>query len=922
MADLENIKKSRAAAKRKVNITMKKLQGALQRGSPDDELIDLSKTLEADFYFLNDLHLQFLEIDDSDIDYLVEIENSYKELMNTCHASLKSSDDIRKQKEAVPLHRTIERGFTSVENVLSVLDDRMSGQDKDVIELGILREELDGSLNNLLENITKLAILEDTHNLDSRADDLVTRSETTKRKVNLSIKRAHSEVFSQSHLVEVSSVVSQKSTESEGSISTFPSTAGEVCIQTVPSTSGEVCIQTSPSTADQGSISTVKSTVSQDSKTIPAVGCLSQPIGFNPSAQSIATSTQFTLNHRLDPMATPYTSSSLNPSSNNLVLDTCGNVITNALHSQPLMTHGFVPHSTTAFHPPTFPQVTSYSAMNYLYATPEQWHNPTGSFYPSTHPNLACYSSSSPGTYQRAETIHTKKPSLPTFSGDRGDWPEFKCVWKVLAEAQFTNKMQLATELKRACIKGRAKERVKHVYVTSDEAYEEMWRRLSEEYDDPGLSVQAALEKLAVLKKVDEMDYRGLVRLIDEVEGVYNQLKELNLLEAIHMADVDRIGMLLPNGIHMDWIRRYKDLSLDAKTKPFPEFVRYLIRERAAASRMAESQVVRKPRTREDLRAKHSAGSHAVQGGGNQDKVGTSYGDHGKGLTGKEGSCVVHEEAKHRTADCRNFKGLPMKQKLEVLRKKRCCFKCFAQHPRAQCKAPPCSCGKDHHVLLCSAQQPQPHESSKHVVEPETYLVNSGGLALYPIHNGHVVGGGKPITIFMDGGSNASYITESCASRVGLKRVQNVKLDVTTVGGQQREFKSAIYEVPLRTQNGRMVKVLAYGLPEITGHLAPLDRGVLRSLFPGYDIDAVMRKSKSVDLLIGTDYYGLHPKAELAKAGANLSIMQGELGICVVGTHPQLKEETVMSEALPISVNGSVARVGLQSHHSTIKFKI
>ena len=47
--------------------------------------------------------------------------------------------------------------------------------------------------------------------------------------------------------------------------------------------------------------------------------------------------------------------------------------------------------------------------------------------------------------------IHTKRPSLPFFSGERADWPEFRCVWRSLAEAQYVNKMQLAMELKRCC---------------------------------------------------------------------------------------------------------------------------------------------------------------------------------------------------------------------------------------------------------------------------------------------------------------------------------------------------------------------------------------------------------------------------------------------------------------------------------------
>ena len=68
-------------------------------------------------------------------------------------------------------------------------------------------------------------------------------------------------------------------------------------------------------------------------------------------------------------------------------------------------------------------------------------------------------------------TIHTKKSSLPIFSGNRADWPEFRCVWASLAESQYFSKVQLAMELKKSC-KGKAAERIRHIYVTHDMAYE------------------------------------------------------------------------------------------------------------------------------------------------------------------------------------------------------------------------------------------------------------------------------------------------------------------------------------------------------------------------------------------------------------------------------------------------------------------
>ena len=99
--------------------------------------------------------------------------------------------------------------------------------------------------------------------------------------------------------------------------------------------------------------------------------------------------------------------------------------------------------------------------------------------------------------------VHIKKLSLPTFSGQRKDWPEFKMVWKQSAEGAIKNKTALAHKLKRL-MKGEASQRIKSVYVTKPEAYDALWKTLEGYYDDTSATVQAAVEDLHKLKPVSE----------------------------------------------------------------------------------------------------------------------------------------------------------------------------------------------------------------------------------------------------------------------------------------------------------------------------------------------------------------------------------------------------------------------------------
>ena len=101
---------------------------------------------------------------------------------------------------------------------------------------------------------------------------------------------------------------------------------------------------------------------------------------------------------------------------------------------------------------------------------PTTWstsHNNPGVTFPSSNGNTNIHAGiMNPPTFSQTSWTHwspgmnfssnttsevrLKKIPLPTFSGMRKDWPEFKEVWKQLAKNTYTNKTALAHELKRS----------------------------------------------------------------------------------------------------------------------------------------------------------------------------------------------------------------------------------------------------------------------------------------------------------------------------------------------------------------------------------------------------------------------------------------------------------------------------------------
>ena len=398
--------------------------------------------------------------------------------------------------------------------------------------------------------------------------------------------------------------------------------------------------------------------------------------------------------------------------------------------------------------------------------------------------------------------LNLKRFTLPEFSGLRKDWPEFKAVWRELAESYYNNKTALALELKR-CLKGQALDRVKNVYVTRPQSYDIMWQKLSEFYDDISASLHSALDNLSKLKMVKEDDYAGLVALVDDVESTFSQLEELGHLELFTLREIDKIAELLPSSSRMMWMRTYYTLTNAEKVKPLKVFMQFLSTERSSVIRLAES--------------------------GNkksfQSKVHTVISKDSTVAKPSKSNCAVHtgEKVTHNTTNCRDFKNMTLSKRYEVLRENHACFKCFGNHRKDHCKAK-IICNickkKGHNTLLCrtndnamSVEKEKPPKLG--TVSTSSNVANlSSTLSLYAIQSAVVVNSGKQANIFCDNGSNTSYITHKAANRLQAKRLDKYTLEITTMGNVCREYDTVLYEVKIRTTTGRVVAIQAFGIEQ------------------------------------------------------------------------------------------------------------
>ena len=532
--------------------------------------------------------------------------------------------------------------------------------------------------------------------------------------------------------------------------------------------------------------------------------------------------------------------------------------------------------------------------------------------------------------------IKVRRAELPHFSGKRKHWPEFKTLWPKMAVPSFTSREMLASELRRSCENGEAAKIIAMVPIVGPEAVDVMWQRLVDHYENAAAAVKEVMKTLQELKPVRPEDYRYLTEFVDIVESCYTQLATINHLDCISILDVDNLSRLLPVSAKEGWHERYQMLAGDAQLHPFKDFTVYLLERRRAVARLVESQP---PCYRKKEVVTHS-GSTVVEG---RPQRSSFY----------KPKCAVHkEDVNHTTENCRAFNEMNVEDRREALKSVNACYRCFLYHPRGNCRnyRYPCDkCGQNnHHTLLCYQEDSGQDEETVHTSGQEVESVHTGpnniniksmsprvekvsmvahtthhcDNALYAIFSVPVVGSKNRSTVFTDDGSDASYITYEAAKRLGARKLKKYMLELTTTGRKEPEFESTLYELDIVTRSGKIVTIQMFGMQKITDPISRLDLSVLSRLFPDYDTTLLQRNSSGVDILLGSNFFGLHPKNELCTAGDNLSIMEGPLGVCVMGSHPLLHGElnmdsTVTKELKDVNISKAAYHSRLSTAHPT-----
>lgn len=497
--------------------------------------------------------------------------------------------------------------------------------------------------------------------------------------------------------------------------------------------------------------------------------------------------------------------------------------------------------------------------------------------------------------------VKVKKFEPPKFEGNLRDYPTFKEDYNNLVKSIYgTDPYAL-----KMCLGGEALQAVKG----SEGSYDEMFKRLDDKFGNSRKIVDLVVSDLKSLKKIADGDSKGFIKMVDQVEQCWLDLKKVNLDDELNTANVvSHIEKILPSLQKREWVIKADDVSITSDL--FPELLKFLKKERKVLDYMTSSIRSSSGDTKVTVHSVHSKDENNSESdlvtlvrkmGQDQQAKNKEFESCIVNLTemvkganlrtgSKSGECLLHSSTGHDITECHKFKSCNSRERFELLKSNGICFRCLrGYHPARSCKVGKlCDvriegqelCNRNHHPLL-------------HFESIEGNCHNTVGLSenAFPIllNISTVNCGNQSVTVLWDPASDVSLITNRMAKKLGLKG-NEISLSVIKVGNTIEHYESKQYCVPLTDKTGKVWNVEAAGMNEISSRVKRIDTTKVPELFVGISQADVDRPAGEIDMLIGVNYSELLPKVIQSNKG--LQLLENQFGLSIRGKHEEITGRT------------------------------
>lgn len=434
---------------------------------------------------------------------------------------------------------------------------------------------------------------------------------------------------------------------------------------------------------------------------------------------------------------------------------------------------------------------------------------------------------------------------IPTFNGSYTEWCSFHDQFSSLIH----NNEKLSSVQKLHYLKtnlsGEAATLLKNVTIT-DENYNHAWSKLLKRYQNKRIIVNAYLSKLFSIKNITTESAYSIKNMLDTTSDCLNGLRSLK----ISTDSWDSIIIFMTvSKLDAESLKQWEEkLGCHDELPSLEQLTDFL----EGRFRSLEGMQAVKNRTTSGTKSNNSNNTKKVFHTSNE-------------------RCV-HCNGDHYLYKCKDFADLKHNDRLEIVTKNGLCFNCLIpKHRVTECRQrTSCKiCRKKHHSLLHPEEDSKENTNETHQTPPETPRHNqvsahfakktqSTGMLLATAIIG-VQGPDGSIQLLralIDQGSEGSFITESAAQALGLRRY-TVNSSVSGLGANT--FTRIRHKVTLNIQstiNNKQFKVDAFCLSTLTRLLPSRRVHVTWPHIQGLPLaDSSYATPGKIDILLGAKIY-------------------------------------------------------------------
>ena len=462
-----------------------------------------------------------------------------------------------------------------------------------------------------------------------------------------------------------------------------------------------------------------------------------------------------------------------------------------------------------------------------------------------------------------------------------------------------------------------------------EKSYDQMIKKLEEEYGDPRKLVDIVISDLKNLVIINENDTKSFLKMVTTVEQCYLDLSKVDLEQEMNSVTiVSMIEKILPKTVKRDWIK-ISDEIVD-KANLFPYLYKFLLKEKKVVV-YSDSEV----------RNGKIVNIHNVNCNDNtivstlkeikEDQINTklllnvlndkinnvnlnnaSFKDNV--INNVNVNCWLHEFEGHHISACGRFRSMSGSERLEAAKRKGICYRCLVEkhlgkfcnsNERCTVKSNGQICNRPHHYLLHDA----------FATSSNNYNVNcqtNGTLLEVSI----IYSYNQPITVIWDSASDATLITHKMARALGLHG-QNIVVTITKVGNVVEQCSTKRYNFDIHDMWGVEHIISAIGMDEIASDIPYIDLSNIDKKFPGFTPEILNRPKGKVDMLVGLDYCNLLPK--VFQTYENLQLLENSFGFCLRG---MLIDNKFDYKNNYVSIVARIHHVSVHNHNDSIDVEI